>query len=896
MIGKTISQYHIIEKLGEGGMGVVYKAEDTKLDRTVALKFLPEHLNASDEDKARFTQEGKAASALNHPNVCTIYDINEIDGQMFIVMEYVDGQTLRERMGSLSYKQAVEIGIQLADGLAAAHEKGIVHRDIKPENIMVRKDGIAQIMDFGLAKLRGNVSRLTKQGSTIGTAGYMSPEQVQGQDADHRSDIFSLGAVLYEMFTVQLPFKGIHETALAYEIVNVDAAPMSALKPGIDPMLDAIVLECLEKDPNERTQSVKQVSIDLKRFRRESSKAKVSRITAARPVASPSLPISTQPEPQPSVQPAKAKSIFSLPLTLALVAGVFIGAAVIYFVGSKQDVLTIRAFVQSPDNTAFAQQSGGGSGGGQIAMSPDGRRIAFVATDSLGVPHLYVRSLNSLVALQLPGTEQAYYPFWSPNSEFIGFFTPDKMKKIDASGGPPLTVCDVRAARGGSWSQKGVIVFTPGTTTGLFQVPEAGGVPVQLTTLDSVGGETTHRFPWFLPDGNHFVYFVRIGSGSDNDYLCGGSLDGTLKKEIVKTHSNAEYANGHLLFVRDQTLVAQPFDAGSLELSGNAAPVAEQVRFNLNWSKGSFGVSQTGTLIYEGGTGPAINKIAIFDRSGKVTAVPKNLESVFEARFSPDMRKIAFSSVEAHGRNEDIWVYDIARSVATRLTFDPRDDTDPVWSPDGKKIAFSAGTLNKAVVLVKNADGTGAEEELYKIEGGLYPTDWSHDGKFIACTTYQNRDILVYPTAGERTPKVFLKTEFAEDEARFSPDGRWILYASTESGRREMYVRPFPGPGGKWQVSTDGAAFRSFWRNDGKEIYYQSRDGIMVAPVDAKGESFSVGEVKRLFEAQSRGVVTLLDVSPDGQRILVLYNPVESKSDHLTLVTHWDSEMGKNNG
>ncbi len=287
MIGQTISHYKILEKLGEGGMGVVYKAEDTKLDRLVALKFLPRNVNASEQDKARFTQEAKAAAALNHPNVCSIIDIQDHEGQMFIIMEFVDGQTLRQKLESVSLKQAIDIGIQIADGLAAAHEKGIVHRDIKPENIMIRKDGIAQIMDFGLAKLRSGgskVTRLTKEGSTVGTAGYMSPEQVQGQDTDHRSDIFSYGVLLYELLSGQLPFKGVHETALAYEIVNVDPAPMSAVKPEIDPNLDAIVLECLEKDPRERTQSIAQVGLDLKRFRRESSRQKQSRITAARPV------------------------------------------------------------------------------------------------------------------------------------------------------------------------------------------------------------------------------------------------------------------------------------------------------------------------------------------------------------------------------------------------------------------------------------------------------------------------------------------------------------------------------------------------------------------------------------------------------------------------------------
>ncbi len=442
MIGQTISHYKILEKLGEGGMGVVYKATDTKLDRFVALKFLPPHLAASEQDKARFIQEAKSASALNHPNVCTIHDIQEHDGQLFIVMEFVDGQTLQERKSTLSQKQALDIGIQIADGLAAAHEKGIVHRDIKPENIMIRKDGIVQIMDFGLAKLRG-ASRLTKEGSTVGTAGYMSPEQVQGLDADHRSDIFSLGVLLFEMLSGQPPFKGVHETAIAYEIVNVDSPPLSSIKPNIPPELDAIVLECLEKDPRERTQSASQISVDLKRYRRESSKQRASRITAARPV----MKVQDYEAEQPVERVERTKQSF-LPW---IVSGAFGAGCIVisflYFFGSKPEVQSVRAFIQAPGGSSFAQQSGGASGVGQISISPDGRRIAFIAVDSTGMPRLYVRSLNSLIGLPLPGTENAFYPFWSPKSDFIAFFVDGKLKKIDASGGPPLSICDVREAR-----------------------------------------------------------------------------------------------------------------------------------------------------------------------------------------------------------------------------------------------------------------------------------------------------------------------------------------------------------------------------------------------------------------------------------------------------------------
>ncbi|MDP1675269.1 MAG: protein kinase [Bacteroidota bacterium] len=889
MIGTIISHYKILEKLGEGGMGVVYKAQDINLDRFVALKFLPSHLAASEQDKARFIQEAKSASALNHPNVCTIHDIQEHDGQLFIVMEFVDGQTLQEKKDTLSLKQALDIGIQIADGLAAAHEKGIVHRDIKPENIMIRKDGIVQIMDFGLAKLKG-ASRLTKEGSTVGTAGYMSPEQVQGQDADHRSDIFSLGVLLFEMLSGQPPFKGVHETAIAYEIVNVDSPPLSSIKPNIPPELDAIVLECLEKDPKERTQSASQVSVDLKRYRRESSKQRASRITAARPVVKTSDYNVVQ-----SVEQIEKRKQSLLPW---IISGVFaVGCVVVtilYLLDSGHEVQTIRSFIQAPVSASFAQQSGGASGVGHIAISPDGHKIAFVAVDSLGMPRLYVRSLNSLVALPLPGTENAFYPFWSPKSDFIAFFVEGKLKKIDASGGPPLSICDVRESRGGSWGKDDIIVFTPGTNDPIYQVPAAGGTPVQVTKLDTVVHEVTHRFPWFLPDGKHFLYFARIGGGTEEDRVCIGSLDGTFNEKLLNTHSNVIYANGYILFVREQTLVAQPFDPDNFSLKGNAVPIAEQVRFSLNWNRGSFSVSQTGVLIYEGGLGPATNQLAMFDRTGKNVTVMKGTQSVFEASFSPDVTKIAFSSVDPQRRNEDIWVFDIARSISTRLTFDPKDDTDPIWSPDGKRIVFSSNRSRQESVFLKNADGTGSETELLTYEKGLYPTGWSRDGALIACTTYPSRDIVVFPAAGKLAPIVFLNTEFIEDEARFSPDGKFLAYAANESGQREIYVRPFPGPGGKWQVSTNGSLFRAFWRRDGKEIYYQSRDGkIMAAEVSASGGTFSVGNVKPLFEAVTIGISAFLDVSPDGQKFLMVYNKVETKSDHLTLVLNWEAELLK---
>lgn len=433
MIGTTISQYNILEKLGEGGMGVVYKAYDSNLDREVALKFLPPHVSASGDEKARFIQEAKAASAMNHPNVCTIHDIREHDDHLFIVMEYVLGQTLRQKIdsGLLNQKTAIEIGVQIADGLAAAHEKGIVHRDIKPENIMVRKDGIVQIMDFGLAKLRG-VTRLTKEGSTVGTAGYMSPEQVQGQEADHRSDIFSLGILLYEMLAGELPFKGIHETALMYEIVNVDASPMSTIRPEIEPSLDAIILECLAKEPDERYQSAKEVSKELKRVKRESGRQKASRISAVRPAPAPGS------EAQIDL-PRGGSSGRGLLAIIVVLTLLVIGLAGAQFFHQTPDRHgTIRFAILPPENLSIDQ----------VAVSPEGKNIAFTGS-SQGRTLLWIRPLDSVIPHAVNGTEAASFPFWSPDGRFVAFFAGGKLKKVDLNGSVPIPVCDAPNGRGG---------------------------------------------------------------------------------------------------------------------------------------------------------------------------------------------------------------------------------------------------------------------------------------------------------------------------------------------------------------------------------------------------------------------------------------------------------------
>ncbi len=888
MIGTTVAHYKILEKLGEGGMGVVYKAQDTKLDRLVALKFLPSHLAASVQDKTRFIQEAKAASALNHPNVCTIHDIQEHDGQMFIVMEFVDGQTLREKQNNLSFKQAVDISIQIADGLATAHEKGIVHRDIKPENIMVRKDGIAQIMDFGLAKLKGaaGVSRLTRQGSTVGTAGYMSPEQVQGQDADHRSDIFSLGILLYELLTGQLPFRGVHETALAYEIVNVDPAPMSSVKPDIDPNLDAIVLECLAKEPDERTQSAKQVSVDLKRYRRESSRSRVSRITAAPPVYRPSQ-FSGEQAAAP-IQPAKKAGL--LPWIIAAVF--FIGMMVLAFLYLRQssaEVSVFRFTLTPPENEGFASQ--------MPVISPDGQRVAFVVRDSSAGTLIWVRPLSSLVATPLTGTAEALYPFWSPDSRSLGFFQNGKLKKIEATGGPAQTLCDAPQGRGGTWNNAGVIVFSPSFATALQQVSQAGGTPTELTSLDTARKENSHRWPAFLPGGRQFVYFGQ-STTEENNAVFLGSLDSKDRTLLLSVTSNCVYAPpGYLLFVRERSLMAQQFNAEKGELIGDAFPIAEDVGFDQSRNSGLFSASSNGVLAYGLGTGSSGNRqLAWFDRTGKRLNNVGTPGILFDFALSPDEKRVAFRRADTQTRNEDLWMLDLLRGTESRFTFRPTRDDDPVWSPNGGTILFDSNPEGVSNLHQKVASGAGSEELLLKSTSADYPADWSADGRHILFGREDPKtgsDLWILPLTGDKKPFPFANTEATEFTGQFSPDARWVVYSSDESGKFEVYVQAFPSTSGKWQVSIGGGAAPT-WSKDGKEIFYLAPDKrLMAVDVKTVGGSLEQGIPKPLFatDVDQYSLPNRYDASKDGKRFLVNNGVETTGTKPIAIVLNWTADI-----
>ena len=889
MIGQTISHYKILALLGEGGMGVVYKAQDTTLDRFVALKFLPPHLSASEQDKARFLQEARAAATLDHPNICTIYSIEEHDGQMFIVMQFVDGELLRTRMNGLSMKQAIEIGMQVGEGLAAAHEKGIVHRDIKPENIMVRKDGIAQIMDFGLAKLKG-VSRLTKEGSTVGTAGYMSPEQVQGQDADHRSDIFSLGVLLYEMFTGRLPFKGVHETAIAYEIVNVDAIPMSVAKPDIDPALDAIVLECLEKDPKERTQSAGQVAVDLKRYRRESSRQRASRITAARPVVSASSPgYSTMPAKEIGREETSEKRTVSWIITAAIaVIMLVIGYGVSSLSSSPANgTPVIRASITMPAGIRY-----NGLNGGNSSVSPDGSMIVFAGSDSLDRSSLWICQLSSGESRMLSGTERAQYPFWSSDSRSIGFFADGKVKTIDANGGPVLDLADAPFGRGGAWSKSGEIIYAPSVLDpNFYAVQSSGGTSHPITAFDSTT-TAAPRFPSFLPDGRHFIFTMLDLSGSATHAdIFVGSTDNHEAKKLLNGCSYGMFASGYLFYLRQGMLIAQPFDPGTFALSGTPTSLQGNVNLWAPRAKADFSVTANGVLLYAVSASARTSELFWMNGDGTESPIGQ-FEFESTVALSPDGTSIAFDRFEPKDGKANVWIYGLINRVKTHLTFDQNGD-HPCWSRDGKRIYYNAETGgSKANIFVKQSNGAGEETLLTQNKAaqsvGYYPEEVSPDGRFLLLRVEnESRSELATIDVGDpRQSNAVVKLGISGSRGRFSPDGKWIVYQSNESGTLRLYVSSFRGNAGKWQLPSE-AGSNPNWGAGRIEYYSAARNRFESCTIAFSSGSPVFGQPQPLFPGGRSQGSSIFGVTKDGKRFLGA-RPVDSGTGSgLSIVTNW---------
>ncbi len=906
MIGQTISHYEILEKLGEGGMGVVYKAQDTKLNRTVALKFLPSHLSASDGDKARFVQEAQSASALNHPNVCTIHDIQEHDGQMFIVMEFVQGQTLRDMMGGkagndrttgtktrLPLNRAIEIGVQVADGLAAAHEKGIVHRDIKPENIMVRKDGIAQIMDFGLAKLRfSQESRLTKEGSTVGTAGYMSPEQIQGLEIDHRSDIFSLGVLLYELFTGELPFRGVHETALLYEIVNVDPPPMTSINPDLNPELDRIVFECLQKEPDERFQSAKDISKELKRYKRDSSRQRATRTISTRQFQPPHDvgPSAVQPVDRGEGITSAVKSAgWKRAVWPAISALLLASLITLLLMRSQGDRMLELPVMRFPVNLSVTSPLV--LGAATLAIAPDGKNMVYLAGEPTN-PLLYLRPLDRFEATPMTGSEGASDPFFSPDGQWVAFFASGKVKKLSIFGGAPQDICTSPGfMRGGYWAEDNSIWFGQ-LNRGIYRVPAGSDTPVEATTLDSTAGEISHRFPQVLPGGKWVIFTVKYNNitSFDDAIITAENIETHERHELVRGGSYGRYIpTGHILYARGSSVYAVPFDLEKVKVTGSPLPVFEGGMLNPASGTANFDVSRTGILIYTP-VGPLSGNdatICWMDRQGNSFPLLKEPRPYDNPKLSPDGTKIALTIRAA---NDDIWTYDITRGSLTRLTFGGGNSDYPLWTPDGESIVFIAERGRSIEVFRKSWNGTGGTDKLGNENnvGFVLRGDLSPDGKNILYGV--GGDIRIMGTDPDATWKPLIHSPAFEDGPAFSPDGHFLAYLSDESGRIDIYVVPYPTLDGKWQISTDAPTTGAIWGRDGRELFYGSGGKLM--KVDIAYENGIHFSPPRKVCDLPPSTFNVFDISRDGKRLVVgLSEGRKIQATQVDVVVGWFGEL-----
>ena len=886
--GTKLGRYEIRSKIGEGGMGEVYLAHDPKIGRDVAIKVLPATFSADKERLHRFEQEAQAAGRLNHPNILSIYDVDTHENAPFVVSELLEGETLRERLNgtALQPRKAVDYVLQLAHGLSAAHEKGIVHRDLKPENIFITHDGRLKILDFGLAKLTEPVSAIegqtdvltrrvnTDPGVVMGTVGYMSPEQVRGRPADHRSDIFSLGVILYEMLTGRRAFRRDSAVETLNAILKEDPQELSESNSQINPALERVVMHCLEKSPAQRFQSARDVAFALEALSGLSSSRTITGALAL-----------------PGERSENRERLFWI-AAVAMLALALSALTFIYFRRPQVETYAVRFTVPLPEKV---------TGATSLALSPDGRRVALVAS-SEGKTHVWLRAIDSLTAHPLAGTEDALNLFWSPDSRMIGFFAGGKLKRIEATGGPPQTLCEAADGRGGTWNRDGVIVFSPYAQTGLYRVSALGGVPVQITKIDASRGENSHRWPAFLPDGRHFIFFAR-STRPENSGIYVGSLDSNDRKLLFASASSAQYAlPGYLLFIREKTLMAQQFDASRLQLVGDPVPLAEQVgsqgQSGTNTQLSYFSVSGNGALIYM--TGISDNRhYAWFDRSGKEVGSVHPAGDVNDVVLSPDGKRAAFQLLDHRGGavNEDIWLVDLERNIPTRFTFNPAIEDDPVWSPDGTRILFTSEREGKRDIYQKPSSGAGGEELLLTSDIAKEAPDWSSDGRYIL---YQNidpktkRDLWVLPLFGDKQPLPFLVTEFNESQGHFSPDGHWVAYTSEESGRPEVYVQSFPVTGGKWQISTSGGG-QPVWRRDGRELFYIDPDRKLMSVEVKAGATFEAGISKPLFDTRIEGYTNnnRYAVSPDGQRFLINV-PVEAQtSAPLIVVLNWTADLKK---
>jgi Tol biopolymer transport system component len=856
---QKLGPYEILASVGEGGMGEVYRARDTRLNRSVAIKVLP-HAIADDPGRmARFEQEARSIAALNHPNILAIYDVGVENGTSYLVMELLEGETLHERLqrGALPVRKAVEIGTQIAYGLAAAHERGIIHRDLKPENIFLTKDGHVKLLDFGLAKDQsgsGNgisassaaLTMRTAPGVVMGTAPYMAPEQVRGEMVDYRADIFGFGAVLYEMLTGKRAFAAASPVEAMNAILNSDPPEIDSAGVNVSPGLDRIVRHCLEKNPADRFQSARDLTFALGALSGSGST---------------------------SALPTIRKATRSNRWLWAVVAVAVIAAALAGYLASSRGPAPQRMdFAIATDEEVT-----------HLALSPDGSMVAYVSPDeSTGEPLIHVQRVGSTEARHLDGSEGATYPFWSPDAKYVGFFAGGKLKKMSISGGAPEVISKADTGRGGSWSRKNVIIYAPSASGPLWRINPDGTDAAPLTDKLLVSNESSHRFPVFLPDGEHFIFWAGDFDQGVDDRHTGiyvSSLGAKGKEMLTLAQSSCGYGAGYLYYVDDKhSLVAVRMDGNKAKLLDRPHVVAAHVGRNPSTYWGAFAVADTGTVVYHLGSGATRSQLTWLGRSGQELGKVGETGIIANPSLSPEGQRIAVDVADVKDRNVDVWVHDLPGHTYTRVTFDPAEETNAAWSRDGKTLAYrSVATGGCCIIRLKNANGLEAEHGVGRTRGPVdsLPTSWIHDDSGIVITRQSpaagSKVLLLSLPDGKETSIV--NAPGSQYGGQISPDGKWLAYASDESGDWEVYITPFPATGGKLQVSRGGGT-EPRWRGDGKEIFYVSpTKQIMSVAVTAAG-GLSTGPPTPLFQIHTRAPVSSTDifsydVTADGQRFLV---------------------------
>jgi serine/threonine-protein kinase len=881
--GTKLGPYEIVAPLGAGGMGEVYRARDTRLDRMVAIKVLPQHLSDTPEARQRFEREARAVSALNHPHICTLHDVGSQDGTEYLVMEYLEGETLAARLekGALPLEQVLKFGMEVANALDKAHRQGIIHRDLKPGNIMLTKGG-TKLMDFGLAKQSGPAplaaaltemtqeqSKLTGEGMIVGTFQYMAPEQLEGKEADARTDIFAFAEVIYEMSTGMPAFTGKSRASLIAAILTTKPTPITQLQPMTPVALERVVKKCLAKDPDERWQSASDLACELQW------------------IAEGGSPVALEPTGTGKGIRARWRG--------ALLWGVvsLLLAAITGLTSWNLKPTPPRPVTRTVINLPPGQRLAGLEYGPAVALSPDGTLLAYVANQG-GAQQLYLRAMDSLEARPIPGTEGAVNPFFSPDGQWLGFFADGKLKKVSVSGGAAQTLGDAVQPRGAGWDSHKMIAFAPIAVSVLQQVPEAGGTPQPLTRFEK--GESSHRWPEFLPSGNALLFAAGPATGNwTNVHVAVQSVGTGERRNLVNVGTQPRYApSGHLIYAQGGNLMAAPFDPQRLTVTGAEVPVVEGVLQSPSSGAAQYSFSAAGSLVYvSGGTQAGQRRLVWVNHSGVEQPVAAPPRAYWNPRLSPDGRRVAVGIAD---QESQVWLYDFSGETLTRLTFEGSLNSVPTWTPDGKRIAFQSNKEGPLNIFWQLADGSGGLERLTTtLEATNAPHSWSPDGQLLAYIELNHTtgfDISVLRLS-DRKAQPFLKTPFNESVPRFSPDGRWLAYVSDESGHWEIYVQPYPGPGGKWQISTGGGT-EPVWNPNGRELFYRSGEKMMAVDV-ATQPSFAAGKPRVLFEGQYLPTPITFpnyDVSPDGKRFLMLEESERATSaTQINVVLNWFEEL-----